>query len=259
MIADTTRRIGRTAIARGGALLARLLRLSSDSKGQVLPLALIALALGAVLVSPFLVDASVNLLASRHVDAAIKDYYSADAGVEWALWHLKNNPDLTDVATYSAAPLQPTPVALNDAPFPTTEIRRVVDAGASRTITPDWQSGAGPKCYDFASSELGLIFGFVEVQADTVWIDILPSAAPCQRPAGLAPMIGTSPYKRQFSNVAAGSYKLFVETSPAAMGTVTINYPVATYDIRSSRNGKTITSRATAADNSVKIVSWQLN
>ena len=38
------------------------------------------------------VDASVNLLASRHVDSTIKDYYSADAGVEWALWHLKSNP-----------------------------------------------------------------------------------------------------------------------------------------------------------------------
>ena len=50
-----------------------------DSRGQVLPLAMAALALGAVLVSPFLVDASVNLLASRRVDSAIKDYYSADA------------------------------------------------------------------------------------------------------------------------------------------------------------------------------------
>jgi hypothetical protein len=65
-------------------MISRLLALIDDPRGQVLPLAMAALALGAVLVSPFLVDASVNLLASRRVDSAIRDYYSADAGVEWA-------------------------------------------------------------------------------------------------------------------------------------------------------------------------------
>ncbi len=243
---------------RSALFVARLLRLSSDCRGQFLPLALAAMGIGAVLVSPFLVDASVNLLASRHVDAAIKDEYSADSGIEWALWRLKNDPELTTGTAYDAAPLQPTPAALNDAPFPTTEIRRVADAGMSRTITPAWQSGAGPKCYDFTSSELGNVFGIVDVQATSVWMTILPEAAPCTRPAGLGPMIGSSPYQAQYSNTAPGAYKLYVETSPAATGTVTINYPVAAYDIRSTRNGRTTVCRATAGVDAVQIVSWQL-
>jgi hypothetical protein len=234
------------------------LRLSGDSRGQVLPLALAALALGSLLVSPFLVDASVNLLASRHVDSAIKDQYSADSGVEWALWRLKADPELTADTAYSEAPLQPTPAALNDAPFPTTEVRRVANAGMSRTITPAWQSGAGPKCYDFTSSELGLVFGVVEVQATSVWMTLLPEAAPCTRPAGLSPMEGSSPYRLQFSNVAPAPYKLYVETSPVATGSVTINYPVATYDIQSTRNGHTTICRATASADAVQIISWQL-
>jgi hypothetical protein len=243
---------------RSAHLLARLLRLTNDSRGQFLPLALAAMGIGAVLVMPFLVDASVNLLASRHVDAAIKDEYSADSGVEWALWRLKNDPELTADTAYSEAPLQPTPAALNDAPFPTTEVRRVADAGMSRTSTPAWQSGSGAKCYDFTSSELGNVYGIVDVQATSVWMTVLPEAAPCARPAGLGPMIGSSPYEAQYSNVAPGPYKLYVETSPVVTGTVTINYPVAAYDISSTRNSRTTVCRATASEDGVQIISWQL-
>jgi len=74
----------------------------------------------------------------------------------------------------------------------------------------------------------------------------------------LNPMGGTSPYEAQFSDVAAGSYRLLVETAPPSTGTVTINFPVAAYDIRSQRNGRAITCRATTTDNAVRIVSWQL-
>ena len=250
----TNLRIGDRRIA----LVAALRRLNSDSRGQVLPLALAALALGSVLVSPFLVDASVNLLANRHVDSTIKDYYSADAGVEWALWRLESNPALTNSAEYADVPLQPTPPALNGSPFPTTQVRRVPDAGLSETIAPEWQPGGGAKCYDFASTEDGSIFAVVDVEATSVWMTLLPGSADCQRPSGLNPVSGASPYELQFSDVSAGSYRLLVETSPAGAGTVTINYPVATYDIRSERNGRTITSRAEAGDNAVRIVSWQL-
>ncbi len=241
-----------------GLLFRGIRRLHRDSSGQVLPLALAALAMGAVLVSPFLVDASVNLLAARRVDASIKDYYSADAGVEWALWHLAANPNLTNSSSYTEAPLQPTPPALNGSPFPTTEVRRVPDAGMSETVAPDWQSGSGPKCYDFTTSESGVIFAIVEVEASNIWMALLPDSADCQRPPGLNPMGGTSPYEVQFSDVAAGSYRLLVQTAPPSTGTVTVNFPVATYDIRSQRNGRAITSRATATDNAVRIISWQL-
>jgi len=245
----------RQAVGRGRtSLLRRLLRLSSDSRGQVLPLALAALALGTLLVSPFLVDASVNLLASRHVDTSIRDYYSTDAGVEWALWRLKANPTLTASTSYTAAPLQPTPAAINGSPFPTTEIRRV-PGGSSETITRDGQSDAGPHCYDFATSESGLVFAIVDVEASNVWMTLLSGADACEKPLGLGPM--ATPYRLQFSDIPSGS-KLLVEIEPPQSAIITINYPVAAYDIRSERNGRTITSRAAAGANAVEIISWQL-
>jgi hypothetical protein len=235
----------------------RFYRLMSDSRGQVLPLALAALAIGTLLVSPFLVDASVNLLASRKIDASVKDYYSTDAGIEWALWRLKANPALTSSTSYVQAPLQPTPPAVNGSPFPTTEIRRV-SGGSTQTTTLEGQSLGAARCYDFATTESGLLFGIVEVEADSVWMTFLPGTDPCQRPPGLGPMAGTTPYRLQSWELPAGSYRLLVETSPPATGLVTINYPVAAYDIRSQTNGRLITSRATAGQNSVKIVSWQM-
>jgi hypothetical protein len=238
-------------------MIRRLLTACGDSRAQVLPLAMAALALGAVLVSPFLVDASVNLLASRRVDSAIRDYYSADAGVEWALWHLRADPELTSSTTYTEVPLQPTPPAINDAAFPTTEVRRV-PGGMSETITPAWQSGGGAKCYDFASTENGALFAIVEAEASNVWMTFLDGDDDCRKPQGLPVIGGGSPYEVQFSDMPAGAYRLLVETAPATTGTVTINYPVACYDIRSQRNGRTITSRATAGEDAVKIVSWQL-
>lgn len=228
-----------------------------DSRGQVLPLALAALAIGTLLVSPFLVDASVNLLASRKIDASVKDYYSADAGVEWALWQLKGNPALTSSTSYVEAPLQPTPPAVNGAPFPTTEIRRV-SGGSTQTTALEEQSLGVARCYDFATTESGLLFGIVDVEADSVWMAFLPGSGPCDRPSGLGPMAETAPYRIQSSELPAGSYRLFVEVSPASTGLVTINYPVAAYDIRSQTNGRLITSRATVGQDSVKIVSWQM-
>jgi hypothetical protein len=234
----------------------KLLRLVNDSTAQALPLALAALALGSLLVTPFLVNASVNLLASRQVDSSIKDYYSADAGVEWALWRLKNDPTLTTSTSYTEAPLQPTPAAVNGFSFPKTEIRRVPAPGMAESITPPWQGGGGPKCYPFASSEAGTIFAMVAVPPSQVWITLLSDSDLCQKPVGLGPVEDPPPYTVQFLNKPAGSYKLLVET--AAAGTVTISYPVATYDIQSDMNGRTVVSRATASRNAVRIVSWQL-
>ncbi len=99
--------------------------------GQALPLALVALAIGTVLVTPFLANVSVNIIASRRTEEAISDRYSVDAGIEWGLWRLKNDPSLTASATYTETPLQPTPAAINGDNFPTTEVRFVSAAGGS--------------------------------------------------------------------------------------------------------------------------------
>lgn len=230
-------------------------RITNGSSGQALPLALVALAVGAVLVAPFLTNVSVNLLASRKTDEAILDYYSADAGVEWGLWRLKNDPTLTTSTTYSEAPLQPTPASINADTFPTTEVRFVSGAGASETITPTWQAGGGPKCYPLTSTDSGSVFVVIETAAATVRADLRSSCVG----GGLPELSGSSPYALQFTGQPAGTHQVVIQTVPPGTGTLTINFPIASYDLRSQRDGRTITSRATASVNAVTIISWQLD
>ena len=78
-----------------------------DEKGQALALALVALAVGALLVSPFLRGVSGHSIASRHYSTSTLQQYSAEAGVEDAIWDITYG-NLTsllsspgDTATYS--------------------------------------------------------------------------------------------------------------------------------------------------------------
>jgi hypothetical protein len=232
---------------------------TAREEGQALPLALIAFAIGTVLVTPFLTNVSVNVIASRQTEEMIADRYSADAGIEWGLWRLQNDPTLTTSPTYTETPLQPTPAAINGQSFPTTEIRFVSGAGASETVTPTWQTGAGPQCYPLTSTDSGSIYIRIETDAATVnaGLDDLPSSCPG---GPLNPPGGTSPYVVEFAGKAAGSYQVVVETDPVdPLGTLTINYPIASYDLRSQRDGRTITARVTASPNGVSIVSWQID
>ena len=78
-----------------------------DEKGQALPLALVALAIGSLLVTPFLRSVSVHSIAARNYSGSIAEQYSSDAGVEDAIWNLTNGTlaeQLTapgDTASYS--------------------------------------------------------------------------------------------------------------------------------------------------------------
>ncbi len=62
----------------------------NGEKGQVLPLALLALAVGSLVIAPFLGHASSSLTSSRIYGQAIVEQYSCDAGVEHGIWHLQN-------------------------------------------------------------------------------------------------------------------------------------------------------------------------
>jgi len=59
-----------------------------NEKGQALPLALIALSLGALLVGGFLSNTSTNLIATQVFKRATQEHYAADSGVEDAIWDL---------------------------------------------------------------------------------------------------------------------------------------------------------------------------
>lgn len=59
-----------------------------EEKGLALPLALMALAAGALLITPFLNSVSTSVLASRKERTSIFEQYAADAGIEDARWNL---------------------------------------------------------------------------------------------------------------------------------------------------------------------------
>ena len=229
--------------------------LRAREDGQALPLALIALAIGAVLVAPFLTNVSVNVIASRRTEEMITNRYSADAGVEWGLWRLKNDPTITVSTTYTETPLQPTPTSINSATFPTTEIRFVSGAGASETVTPAWQAGVGAKCYPLTSTDSGSIFIRIETSAAIVRADLLSSCT-----GGALPVLsGASPYIVEFASQPAGSRQVVVQVAPSSSGTLAINFPIASYDLRSQRDGRIITARVTASPSGVSVVSWQID
>jgi hypothetical protein len=62
----------------------------NGEKGQALPIAMIALAFGTLVISPFLTHASSNLIGSRAYGEQMAEIYSCDAGIEHAIWSLTN-------------------------------------------------------------------------------------------------------------------------------------------------------------------------
>lgn len=66
-------------------------RRRSDEAGQALIIALLALAIGSLLVAVFLYCASTSQLTTKAAYEETRDRYSADAGVEHALWRIKND------------------------------------------------------------------------------------------------------------------------------------------------------------------------
>lgn len=60
----------------------------NSEKGQALPLAILALAIGTLVITPFLGHASSNLIGSRVYEQSLAELYSCDAGIEYAIWGL---------------------------------------------------------------------------------------------------------------------------------------------------------------------------
>jgi hypothetical protein len=79
----------------------------NNEKGQALPMAIVALAIGALVVVPFLSHAGTTLLDSRLFAQGISSGDAADAGVEHAIWSLTEGglaaqiPDVNNSQTYS--------------------------------------------------------------------------------------------------------------------------------------------------------------
>ncbi len=91
-----------------------LKKFAFNESGMALPLALVLLTVGAFLVIPVISLMTTNLQAVRQVDQLTKEYYSADAGIEMALWHVQYDPDFTLPA--EGGPAWTSNFSLNDMP-----------------------------------------------------------------------------------------------------------------------------------------------
>jgi hypothetical protein len=145
----------------------------NDEKGQVLPLAMLALALGSLVITPFINYASSSLIGSRVYKGVMTEQYSCDAGIEWALWKLKGNPLLTTSEDYVSTPLEPFPGEMNSSSFPTTEIRFVEDSEESEETILEWETEAGWNDYPLDMAGPGTISLAVETEAPFVKVKLL--------------------------------------------------------------------------------------
>ena len=71
--------------------LKRLRQLASSEAGGSLPAVLAAIAVGSILMAPFLSQVSTSVLAVRTAGENMAAFYAADAGVEYAVWRLEHD------------------------------------------------------------------------------------------------------------------------------------------------------------------------
>ncbi|MEJ2561793.1 MAG: hypothetical protein P8Z42_03800 [Anaerolineales bacterium] len=105
-------------------------RLHTAEAGKTLPAALWVLAIGAILMGPFLSNVSTSLIAGLDLGGDQREQYAADAGVEFAIWKL-----LHDSAYRSSVDASPgSPVAL-----PAIAVNQLlVDIGAETIASGGW-------------------------------------------------------------------------------------------------------------------------
>ncbi len=236
----------------------------NSQKGQALPLAMMALAFGTLVITPFLGHASSSLIGSRLYEQGITELYSCDAGIEWALWQLKNNPLLTFITDYDSTPLEPIPSDINGSPFPTMELRFVEFSEDTRMISLEWEDGQGEHEYDFDATDAGIIFVRIDniTASKTVIVEL--SKVPGQPDYEFT---GDGPYISVFEIDSAGPYTILVtlprtnKYGPLGPGPITITIyenPVTVYDIRAQTGDHAITVRATASYLATTVISWRV-
>ena len=117
--------------------------MKDGEKGQALPLAVLVVAVGTLVITPFLGHAGSSLLGSRIYGQAINEQYSSDAGVEHAIWDLTYG-DLADLLT---SPGDSTSYQLSEAIngiAPNITVAREWEALVSDDFeSGDWAGGSG--------------------------------------------------------------------------------------------------------------------
>ena len=109
-------------------------RMMNSEKGQVLPLALLALLVGTLAVTPFLAHAGSSLIGSGIYGQAMRERYSAEAGVEYALWHLQGGGSAVPQFTINDKTVNVTVQNQAERMYRITSIAAGIDGRGSTTI-----------------------------------------------------------------------------------------------------------------------------
>ena len=87
-------------------------QIMKGEKGQALPAVLVLLVLGGLLIAPCLSYASTSLNAGQIVEKNVRGVYAADAGIEDALWKLKNDLPISESYLLPGEPVNQMQVAI---------------------------------------------------------------------------------------------------------------------------------------------------
>jgi hypothetical protein len=124
-------------------------------RGAALPLAIMALALGSLVVTPFLGHASSNLIGSGVYAQGLAERYAADAGIEYAIWGLMSETLVVEEGGAVGLP----PFTLNDKAVTASVYNQgsdtylvtataTSDDGHSTTIESLLKAGGGAEYHD---------------------------------------------------------------------------------------------------------------
>ena len=114
-----------------------------DEKGQALPLALAALAVGVLLITPFLESVSVHSIASRTYTSSMLQLYSSDAGVEDAIWGLTNGSLADELTAPGDTVSHSVSEAVNDISPSISITRDEVTVASDGFESGGWSGGSG--------------------------------------------------------------------------------------------------------------------
>jgi hypothetical protein len=132
--------------------------------------------------------------------------------------------------------------------------------GVTETIIPQWLTGPSWVYYPFRATDTGIVTVIVECAAPIVRIKLVGapgSAGSSPYTAPVGPVSPSQPDKQ--IQVRTRTYDAHGHEVPYyGPGTITIAYPIASYDIRAQQDERTITVRATASYLATRVISWQI-
>ena len=133
------------------------------------------------------------------------------------------------------------------------------EAGATETIIPAWLTGPDWVYYPFRATDTGTVLVIVECAAPIIRIKLYGSPLPWGSSPYTTPVEPVSPAQPdQQIQVQTRTYDNKHHEIPYyGPGTITITYPIASYDIRAQKGERTITVRTTASYLATRVISWQ--